>query len=94
MIQSKNLINVLNEFDICDEIDVLQIDTEGFDDEIIYASDIHITKPKLIHFESIHLDKEKKSNLFNYLKTLNYDVFEIAENTMALHNSIDWSFDE
>ena len=50
------------------DADFLQIDAEGFDDEIIYNSSIKEFNFKVINFESKLLSDEKFSKLENFLK--------------------------
>lgn len=52
-------------------IDLLYIDTEGFDDKIIYSIDFTKYTIKTIYYENLHIDKE---TLRNYLKTQNYSI--------------------
>ena len=72
-----------------DEIDVLQIDTEGFDDQVIYSSSLEVTKPKVIHFESAHLIGVRADKLYLYLERLGYSVHKVGDNTLAMLNCID-----
>lgn len=81
--------------DICrqngfyEEIDVLQIDTEGFDDQVIYSSALEVTKPKLIHFESAHLPGSRAEALQGYLQRCGYRLHRVGENSLAVleHNN-------
>jgi len=50
------------------KVDVLQVDAEGYDDEVLYACDLEITKPSVIRFESEHLSEDRRRRLFDYLK--------------------------
>lgn len=52
-------------------IDILYIDTEGFDDKIIYSIDFKKYSIKTIYYENLHIDKEK---LRHFLKSLNYNI--------------------
>jgi hypothetical protein len=52
-------------------IDILYIDTEGFDDKIIYNINFTKYSIKNIYYENLHIDIEK---LRNYLKSINYDI--------------------
>ena len=53
-------------------IDLLQIDAEGYDDQVIYNSSIDYFKPKYINFESKNLDKNNLDNLIKFLKENSY----------------------
>ncbi|QVL54027.1 MAG: hypothetical protein KFB97_06890 [Cyanobium sp. M30B3] len=55
-------------------IDALQIDTEGYHDEVIYNSNLHLNRPKMIHFESHGLPAETSSALNNHLLKLGYNT--------------------
>jgi FkbM family methyltransferase len=57
------------------QIDLLQIDTEGYDDSIIYSCNLDILKPVLIHFEHKNLLSEKIIKLKKYLQKKNYDIY-------------------
>jgi hypothetical protein len=57
------------------KIDLLQIDTEGYDDSIIYSCNLDILKPVLINFEHKNLSRYKKIKLKKYLQKKKYDIF-------------------
>lgn len=50
----------------------LQIDAEGFDDEIIYTIDFMRHRPIAINYETTHLSEEKQGALRDYLSTNGY----------------------
>ena len=54
-------------------IDLLQIDAEGYDDKIIYNSSLDFFKPKYINFEYKNLSK---TNLENLIKFLNNNFYK------------------
>lgn len=58
------------------DIDLLQIDAEGYDDQVIYNSSIDFFKPKFINFESKNLDKDNLKNLIKYLKENSYECIK------------------
>ncbi len=64
-------------------IDVLQIDAEGFDDEVIYACDIELTRPKILRFESAHLSPERLARLRAHL-TKNYRLIDLNHDMLAI----------
>lgn len=66
------------------ELDYLQIDTEGFDDEIIKMIDFNLVKPKLIKFESVHLSSEKKLSTLALLKSQGYKIIDERRDMIAL----------
>lgn len=56
------------------EVDFLQIDAEGYDDEIIYNSGIQKLKFKYINYEFKNMPDLKLNKLHNFLKENNYKV--------------------
>jgi FkbM family methyltransferase len=65
-------------------LDYLQIDTEGFDDEIIKMIDFSIIKPKLIKFESVHLSQSQKYDTASLLKAQGYKLIDERRDMIAL----------
>lgn len=64
----KNNVNIDNYKDI----DLLQIDAEGYDDEVVYNSNIELFQPKYINFEYKNLSKTKLDNLLTFLNANSY----------------------
>jgi FkbM family methyltransferase len=56
------------------KIDLLQIDTEGYDFEVIKTLDLEKLKPKLIHFEFGHLSPKECNDVTKYLSLNNYII--------------------
>lgn len=65
----------------------LQIDTEGYDFEIIKMFQIEKTKPTVIVFENSHLSVEDKDACEALLRTNGYRTSFISENTIAINKS-------
>jgi FkbM family methyltransferase len=65
-------------------IDILQIDTEGYDFEIIKMFNIEQTKPQLIVFESKHFGADDKKQCMDYLAHNHYQVKDFGANSIAL----------
>lgn len=86
-VRYSGLLQILLEKQWPVEIDVLQIDVEGHDDEVIYNSQIERTKPKIIYFESLHFNFNKKINLFMFLNKKNYYIYESRVDTIAIHET-------
>ena len=61
-------------------LDLLQIDAEGYDDEVIYNSSIDFLKPKFINFEYKNLTKLKFENLIKYLERNFYECLTYRSN--------------
>jgi len=66
-------------------IDVLSVDTEGFDADIVEMALQLPEVPECINFENIHLKPETVPNLFNMLRENGYVWTHDNWNTMALH---------
>ena len=79
----KPLSTLIQEYELL-ELDYLQIDTEGFDDEIIKMINFSQVKPKLIKFESVHLSSEKKLSTVNLLKSQGYKIIDERRDIVAL----------
>lgn len=73
--QTFTLKSAIEEYPEMLDADFLQIDAEGFDDEIIYNSSIKEFNFKIINFESKLLSDEKFSKLENFLKKNNYKIY-------------------
>ena len=54
------------------QVDVLNIDTEGHDDQILKSIDFETSKPNLILFEVVHMRSEAKSEVFALLRQHGY----------------------
>jgi hypothetical protein len=70
------------------EIDVLQIDAEGYDDAVIHASTIGITKPKLIFFENYNIPQPRMESLSNYLSSENYRLYSLGRDSLAVSSRL------
>lgn len=67
-----------------DRIDWLQIDTEGFDFEIIKMFNIAVTKPEVIVYENIHFSDDLRKECINYLMQNGYITRNYGPNTLAM----------
>jgi FkbM family methyltransferase len=63
--------------------DFLQVDTEGFDFEVLKMADIENNHPTLINYEHEHLRPEDQQASWDYLKRLNYHIFTHHGDTAA-----------
>ena len=57
-------------------IDLLQIDTEGFDYEVLKMFDFKIFSPILVQFEYVHLSKNDYKNSVNLLSNNGYKTIK------------------
>lgn len=78
--------NLFSQFDV-NHVDLLQIDTEGFDAEIIYIFPFDKIKLSIIHFESKHLSKPKLEKLLTHLISMGYSVaYDGEEDMLVVYN--------
>ena len=74
-VRSYLLSNIIKSFNYDPkEIDFLQIDAEGYDDQIIYNSEIKVNKFKFINYEFKNLNEEKIKKLHEYLRNSGYEI--------------------
>ena len=64
-------------------IDLLQIDTEGFDFEIIKTINFSVLKPTMISFENMHLSKSDIIKCEKLLKTNGYLIYNKGRDSIA-----------
>jgi FkbM family methyltransferase len=56
------------------ELDLLQIDTEGFDYEVLKMFDFKKYRPRIVQFEFVHLKLQVQLNAFDLLRSHGYKV--------------------
>lgn len=78
------LVEVMNALGLARQVDVLQVDAEGFDDDVIYHSSIEILRPKLILFESANLPLDRRKALRGFLEERDYVLSRQGENHLAI----------
>jgi len=66
-----------------ERVNILQIDTEGFDFEIIKMIDFKRMKPEIIHFENNFLNRRQKSECSRMLSDQNYSLLSLGFDTIA-----------
>ena len=71
-----------------DQIDLLQIDTEGFDYQIIQMFNIPICKPRVIIYENVHLCEEDKLACRQLLMDNDYCMKDYGSNTVAMQSPV------
>ncbi|MBL6962817.1 MAG: FkbM family methyltransferase [Bacteroidetes bacterium] len=67
-----------------EKINILQIDTEGYDFELLKQFDFNKIKPKVIIFENIHLSAADKQSASDMLKNKGYQMIHFASDTLAI----------
>ena len=71
-----------------DRLDFLQIDTEGFDFEIIKRIDFERVVPRLLHFEHVHLSEQDRLACWTLLRKRGYGLFATdGINTLAVEET-------
>jgi FkbM family methyltransferase len=66
-----------------ERVNLLQIDTEGFDFEIIKMIDFKRMKPEIIHYENNFLNRRQKSECSRILDDQNYALLNLGVDTIA-----------
>ncbi|QFU74475.1 hypothetical protein EY643_01725 [Halioglobus maricola] len=85
-VKSQTLSEVLQQANWKGGIDVLQVDAEGFDDEVIYSSNLDATRPSLIYFEQKLLGNRRWSSLRNHLEA-SYQLFKEGHDVLAIRKA-------
>jgi FkbM family methyltransferase len=67
-----------------DSIDLILIDTEGYDYKILAQVDFERYHPKVIVYEHTHLSDEEKNLALKLLTRFNYDLVEIKRDSIAI----------
>lgn len=65
-------------------VDLLQIDTEGFDFEVIKMFDFDRYSPKIINYESVHLKASERIECESFLKNKGYLFLDNKGDTCAV----------
>ena len=78
------LAEVLDGTPFVNRTDLLQVDTEGYDDEILYHSDIPRLQPRLINFESAELPAERAEHVGRFLESNGYTLLPGTYDTLAI----------
>jgi FkbM family methyltransferase len=60
-------------------LDLLVIDTEGWDWKILRQFDLNLLRPKLILYEHQHLSEEDRKSAQQFLRLYDYDLTEMPE---------------
>ncbi len=61
-------------------VDILQIDTEGFDYEVLKMIDWKQHRPKILHFEDVHLSDQDRQAAYQLLELNGYMLFAPDQN--------------
>lgn len=77
-----HLMTILREQDVLDA-QILQIDTEGFDGEVIRMMDFQAFRPALIKYEHKNLSRGEKTDIAGLLGRHGYQLREVGGDTVA-----------
>lgn len=67
-----------------DQVDLIQMDTEGYDFEIIRNIDFARFRPRLVIYEHHHFDDETRQACESHMQTLGYDFFAEGMDTWCI----------
>jgi len=65
------------------KVDLLQIDAEGYDYELIKLINFKRLKPRILHYEHMHLSEADRRNCEQYLKDQGYQINHGFADTIA-----------
>jgi FkbM family methyltransferase len=80
---SDNLMNIYTQYYDYPSVDYLQIDTEGFDFEVLKMINFNLLKPSIIKYESWHLSGIDLIKSIILLRDQGYFIFYEANNIFA-----------
>lgn len=81
-VETCDLDGVLARTGLFTRVDVLQVDTEGFDDDVVYASVTDTRRPEVINFEIMWLDDPRREALLAFLTDHGYRFVEWTHGDM------------
>lgn len=81
------LMEVVTEFQMPNAL-LLQIDTEGFDADVIKMIDFTRLSPLLIKFESKNLSPIRKQETYRLLQHNGYRLYEEGGDSIAVHSKL------
>ncbi|MFC6876102.1 FkbM family methyltransferase [Flavobacterium myungsuense] len=84
-VDADHLMNIINQHLSNKNLDYLQVDTEGFDYEIIKMIDFNIIKPSIIKYESVNLEIEEQKKLIILLRNKGYLTFNEYGDTIGIN---------
>lgn len=85
-IQGLTLCDLLKKYQV-DKIDIMHIDTEGYDFKILRQLELEKFQPTVILYEHIHLSNEEQK-LANDFVSSNYFLFKFAYDMLCVNKSV------
>jgi FkbM family methyltransferase len=86
-VECVNICELLKRAALFESIDVLQVDAEGFDDQVVYASNIGEFLPLVVNFEYGNLPWQRAQDLRNYLTQKGYVFSQHGIDGLAIRTS-------
>jgi FkbM family methyltransferase len=83
LVECISVVTLLKRYDL-KKVDWLQIDTEGFDFEIIKMFISEKIRPEVIVYENIHFTDDQQKECLNFLTSLDYLCRTFGPNTLAM----------
>jgi FkbM family methyltransferase len=84
IVSADTLMNIMSDNNMTKRIDYVQIDTEGYDYEILKMLDLYIIKPQMIKFEHINLEKAEIFASNKFLVDHGFFIFREGNDTCAV----------
>ena len=86
-VEASTLMDILETNFDASFLDYFQVDTEGFDFEVIKMIDFGAIRPKMIKYESVNLSKEDQYKLIVLLEKNGYYLFQEFGDTVGVNLS-------
>lgn len=83
-VEANSIMNILSKNLKRKKIDYFQVDTEGFDFEVLKGLDLDYFKPIIIKYENVNLKLSDQIQLNVYLKKHDYFLFDEVGDTVAI----------
>lgn len=81
--------SAIDQSEIVDEVQLLQVDTEGMDDEIVYTFLYNNIHPDIINIESKHLSEDREQRYDKNLRHHGYELYNYTfSEKLALRHKI------
>lgn len=88
IVPAKSFSQLMEDFNEISTIDLLQIDTEGFDFEILLMVDFNKYSPNFIKFEHCNLTNDDYKAAKQLLKENGYILFTVGNDTIAINKKL------
>ena len=81
-VKSMHLMDMIRKFSL-EDVEIIQIDVEGFDAQVVKMVDFSTVSPSIIRFEHKHLSKKEHNEAIGILLENEYTVAKEPGNTIA-----------